>query len=179
MIFAFVGIILIFLLFNTFSFFQTATKVLSIRFETANLNEGGMEGVLIDRFLGGLYSALKNSMNKPIFGYGLGMGTQAGSMLIKGQQGFYFGEGEWARLVGEIGPIMGLGVILIRVALGIEIAFFSFKKMVKGNILSWILLSSGLLILVQGQWGQPTSLGFSAIVGGLMIASLNFEEKPS
>jgi len=36
-----------------------------------------------------------------------------------------------------------------------------------------MLLSFALLIIPQGQWAQPTSLGFSTLIGGLMIACFN------
>jgi hypothetical protein len=115
---------------------------------------------------------VKDAGKFPFFGYGLGLGTNVGSMLTKGEVVYLIAEDEWARLIGELGPFMGLLVILLRIGLSVRIAFGAYAKLVKGDLLPWMLLSFGLLILPQGQWGQPTSLGFSALIGGLMLASL-------
>jgi hypothetical protein len=66
---------------------------------------------------------------------------------------------------------MGLTVILLRLQLVFKILVISFRKMVDGNLLPWMLLSFGFLLLAQGGWAQPTSLGFSTLVTGLLLAS--------
>jgi hypothetical protein len=40
-----------------------------------------------------------------------------------------------------------------------------------------MLISDCFLLLAQGQWGQPTALGFSVFVGGLVLASLRDDEE--
>jgi hypothetical protein len=72
--------------------FQTATGAFTSRFEVANEAEGGLEGVLIDRYLGGMIGAI-TEVRDYFFGYGLGMGTNVGSMLLTGGQGFLISEG--------------------------------------------------------------------------------------
>src|SRR6202012_2156167 len=52
--------------------FQTATDVFSSRFVDANKTEGGIIGVLGDRYLGGMITAILNSGNLPFWGYGIG-----------------------------------------------------------------------------------------------------------
>lgn len=159
-------------------FFQTATEVFTARFTSASEIEGGLDGTLINRFLGGLINALATSGEQPFFGSGLGMGTNAGAKLLTGSsQTFLIAEGEWGRLVGEMGPLLGITVILIRLLICTKIAILSYKKIFVGDLLPWMLLSFGLLVVVQGQWAQPTVLGFSTIIGGLMIASLKKPEK--
>lgn len=165
------GSIVLALLSNT-SYFQTAFGAFSSRFETANEVEGGLQGVLIDRYMGGMFGALAQSGDKPFFGYGLGMGTNVGAMLLTGKQVFLIAEGEWGRLIGEMGPLLGVAVVLIRVSLTIRIAFAAYRKMIAGDLLPWILASFGLMNLAQGGWAQPTSLGFGTLIGGLMMASL-------
>jgi len=81
-------------------------------------------------------------------------------------------EGEWGRLIGEYGPLMGLMTIFFRLKLSAQIALASYQKMVEGNILPWVLLSIVLLNIPQGQWAQPSSLGFAVLAAGLTIASL-------
>ena len=176
MIVAGIGIIILVAILSTTSFFQTATGAFTSRFESASEFEGGVQGTLGDRFLGGLAESLFGSHGIPIFGYGLGMGTNVGSMLLSGSVVFLIAEGEWGRLIGEMGPILGIGVILLRIGLSIKIFTACYKKIKKGDLLPWILLSFGLLNILQGQWGAPTSLGFCTLIGGLMIASLHIKQ---
>jgi hypothetical protein len=158
---------------SQFSFFSTAVEAFTNRFDGANESEGGVHGVLVDRYLGGLVGAISNSSNQPFWGYGIGMGTKVGSMLLSGKTIFLISEEEWGRLVGEMGPLMGLSVIFIRIALSFKMAVSSFKALSLDNMLPWVLLSFGILSVPQAQWAQPTSLGFSILIGGLIIASFN------
>jgi hypothetical protein len=119
-----------------------------------------------------MIEAIKNSSTLPFFGAGIGMGTNVGSSLLTGTTTFLISEGEWGRLIGEMGPIMGILIIVIRLHLSAKLAFAGYKKIATGNLLPWLLLSFGLLVIPQGPWGQPTTLGFSVLTGGLIIASL-------
>ena len=155
------------------SFFQTATAAFSTRFELASNAEGGVEGVLLDRYLGGMIGALKESSRMSFWGSGLGIGTNVGSMLLTGEQVFLISEGEWGRVIGELGPLMGLAIIFLRLSLSAKITAASYNKLAKNDLLPWMLLSYGLLMIPQSQWAQPTALGFSTMIGGLLLASLN------
>ncbi|MDQ6763766.1 MAG: hypothetical protein M3015_14215 [Bacteroidota bacterium] len=156
--------------------FQKGTEAFTARFETANKSEGGLTGVLGDRYLGGMIGALENSSEQNFFGYGIGMGTNVGSMLLTGKTTFLISEEEWGRLIGELGPIMGIALIFFRLQICLIIGLACYRKLKYGNILPWILLSIVLLYIPQGQWAQPTILGFSVLVGGLAIASLKEPE---
>jgi hypothetical protein len=155
------------------AFFEHAMDTFFSRFTDASNVEGGIEGTLGDRFLGGLISAIKNSGQLPFFGYGLGMGTNVGSQLLAGSRHFLLHEEEWGRIIDEQGPLMGQAVVFIRVALAIRLAFEAYKNLIKGDMLPWMLLSFGFLAVAQGNWSQPTSLGFCTLIGGLIIASFN------
>jgi hypothetical protein len=124
-----------------------------------------------DRFLGGLVSSLLGAAEQPFFGYGLGMGTNVGSVLLTGSSAFLISEGEWGRLTGELGPLMGLIVIFIRFGLALKIAIACYKRLTIGDLLPWLLISNGLLQIMQGQWAQPTGLGFCVLSVGIVIAS--------
>ncbi|WP_235954855.1 hypothetical protein [Cyclobacterium salsum] len=176
---ALIGLALLLLILAQVNLFQTATEVFTARFENANSSEGGVEGVLLDRYLGGLAGAILEGAegDMPFFGYGIGMGTNVGSMLLTGEMTFLIAEGEWGRLIGEIGFLMGFIIILVRIMFALKLTLASFNQMFQGNYLPWMLLSFALLIIPQGQWAQPTSLGFSTLIGGLMIASLRNSEK--
>ncbi len=167
-----VGMIIALIILSNTSTFQTATEAFSSRFEAANATEGGLKGVIGDRYLGGMLGAIQNSSGESFFGFGIGMGTNVGSMLLTGKIKFLISEGEWGRLIGELGPIMGMAIIFLRLKLCTDIGRASYRKLVKGSLLPWILLSFVLLNVPQGQWAQPSILGFSIFVGGLAIASL-------
>jgi hypothetical protein len=171
MIFIVVGTIFVLVLLSFTHYFHNAVEAFTVRFETANKSEGGVNGVLLDRFLGGMVGALSDSNKQPFFGYGIGMGTNVGSTILSGGRFFLISEGEWGRLIGELGPVMGLAVILIRLTLAIKIFIASFKSMIGSDLMPWLLLSFGLLLLAQGGWAQPTSLGFCTLITGLIIAS--------
>lgn len=172
MILAVLGTVGVLSILSQTSFFQTSTGAFTERFTSANESEGGLEGIFVDRFLGGLIGAITGSADLPFFGYGLGMGTNVGAQLLTGERAFLISEGEWGRVIGELGPLLGLLVILIRVSLTAEVVVACYKKLRIGDLLPWLLLSYGLITLSQGGWAQPTSLGFCILISGLMMASL-------
>lgn len=152
--------------------FTKITKPILSRFDNAASAEGGVKGTLGTRFLGGMGIAIANSFDQPFFGYGTGMGTNVGSTLLAGKISYLISEEEWGRLLGELGPFMGLIIVFIRVGLVIKIALAAIARMSRNDMLPWLLLAYGSLILAEGQWSQPTSLGFSVIMGGLMLAAV-------
>jgi hypothetical protein len=172
-LFASFGAIILIIILSQVSFFKTSIEAFTDRFETANEIEGGVQSVLADRYLGGLIGALTESGTQPLFGHGIGMGTNVGSNLLTGGSAFLISEGEWGRLIGEMGPYLGILAIFIRLGFSFEITKASFRKLGLNDFLPWMLLSFGLLTVPQAQWAQPTSLGFSTMIGGLMIAALN------
>jgi hypothetical protein len=176
-IFGAIGVIIVLNIFSHQSFFQTATGAFTNRFEEAGEAEGGVKGVLLDRFLGGLVGSLFYGLPTPVFGYGIGMGTNFGSMLLTGGKTFLISEGEWGRLIGELGPIMGIALIFIRLSICIKMFVAGYQKLALNDLLPWMLLSFSLLSIAQGGWAQPTALGFCAISGGLTLASLQGNKK--
>jgi hypothetical protein len=167
----------VFVLLSFTSYFHTATMAFTARFESANTAEGGLDGVLLDRFLGGSIEAIRLSVNQPFFGYGIGMGTNVGSTLLSGGRWFLISEGEWGRIIGEIGPVLGLAIIFLRMKLAISLVYQSFMKLRSGLLLPWIMTSCGCLLVAQGGWAQPTSLGFCTLTAGLILASLKETKK--
>lgn len=173
MLFALMGVFLLFFVVSKLSFFSTAFEVFTNRFENATESEGGLKEVFLDRFLGGMLGALTGNNALPFFGYGSGMGTNVGSKLLTGGNDFLIAEGEWGRVVGEFGPLLGLMIILIRLSFCIQLTAACFRKLLLNDFLPWLLLSFGLIIILQGQWAQPATLGFAVLVGGLILSALN------
>lgn len=167
-----IAAICLFFILGNFSFFETAKIAFTERFTIASSVEGGIEGTIVDRFLGGLIGAVTD-VKASFSGLGLGMGTNAGAQLMSGNREFLISEGEWGRLIGEMGYVLGIIAIIIRGSLVIELLKDSWNSIKFGNILPWMLMSFGAVNILQGQWAQPTALGFSVFIGGIVIAALN------
>jgi len=170
------GFSVIALLLSLFDLFSIGVEAFSTRLERANTAEGGIESVFLDRYLGGLINALSSSTNQPFLGYGLGYGTNVGSNILTSKRSFLISEGEWGRLIGELGPVLGLGMIFIRVMMTFKLSSWSWNYLQRNDILPWIILSFTLFVLPQGGWSQPTSQGFCVLVSGLLIASFKSDD---
>lgn len=144
------------------------------RFETANEIEGGVDGVIGDRYVGGLLSSLIN-FNTPVFGYGIGLGTNVGAKAMGGNM-YSFGfnaENEWSRIIGECGLLFGLIIISVRLLFSIEMWKRSYNRLAKRfDLLPWMLSAGMMLTVPQGQWSIPTNLGFCILFGGLTLAAV-------
>ena len=167
-----VGACLVLLALSQVSVLQTPIEAFMSRFTAASDVEGGLRGSLGDRYLGGMLGALADSSQQPFFGYGIGIGTNAGSALLTGGRSFLISEGEWGRLIGEMGPWLGIGIIFIRLALCVKFTVAGYQRLLRDDLLPWILLGNALLLVPQAQWSQPTALGFSTLICGLLIAVL-------
>jgi hypothetical protein len=174
MLLAITGIVIAIMLLNRLDFFQKSTEALVARYTDASVSEGGLQGTLGNRFIGGLFGAVQET-DQPFFGYGIGMGTNVGAKLLTGDVEFLIAEEEWGRLIGEMGTVMGLIVIIIRLSFCIKAAWLSFKRLAVNDILPWMILSMAFVFIAQSQWAQPTTLGFSTLIGGLLISSLKIE----
>ena len=176
----FFGFALITILFLNFKGLEDQINAFSTRFTTANEGEGGLKGVFIDRFLGGLVGSFSSLEDKyVVFGQGIGMGTNVGSQLLSGKLAFLIAEGEWGRVIGESGMILGFLIVFLRIYMSFNIILKCYNRLKYGDALSWMMMSFGFLVLLQGLWGQPTSLGFYVLIGGLVLASLKNRKKES
>ena len=151
--------------------FKEGTEVLSIRWEAASAAESA-EGGILGRTLNSLISPLRTLGGIPLFGHGLGVGTNVGATLLTGQAQFLLSEGEWGRVLMEMGSAMGLSFILFRVCLTIWLARLSIRCAVAGNILPLLLFSACAVNIINGQIAQPTTLGFTALGSGLCLATI-------
>jgi hypothetical protein len=164
------------ILLSKMAVFSTALEAFSVRFENASEYEGGLKGTLGNRFLGSMTGSFSNFVDLPFWGYGMGMGTNTGSQLLTGKVNFLIAEEEWPRLIGEMGTLLGIFAIMIRVGLSIKITAACYRKLKLNESLAWMVLSFEILLLVKGQLGQPVSLGFFTLGGGLVIAALKSDK---
>lgn len=151
--------------------------VFTSRFESASNAEGGIEGVVGDRYLGGLLGGLINE-NVPLWGFGMGLGTNVGAQLAGGTGGmfsFFNGEGEWGRITNESGLLLGWGIIAVRLMITVSVFWKAYLMLRQHrDMLSWVLVAGVLLTFPQGQMGIPTNLGFCVILAGFALSATKF-----
>jgi hypothetical protein len=168
-------LLLAILLLSKSSFVETPIKALTTRFQEADSFEGGVGNTAM-RLLADIDVPLRQ-LDFPFFGYGIGMGTNVGAKLLTGSsETFLVAEGEWGRVIGEMGIILGSLVLLIRFGVTYRVVVACYKKLIENDLLPWMLLSISLQSFTQAQWAQPATLGFSILAMGLTIASLNATE---
>ena len=143
---------------------------------TARFGEAGGSAGIWPRVFGVFMVPIHVSGSAPLFGYGLGYGTNAGAALASSNQ-FVLGEGEWERVIGESGPIMGNLFILWRIAFLIFLFRLALREIQSGNVLPLLLLSAAGPLILNGPFGQPTTLGFAVLGGGLCLAATRLDEE--
>lgn len=155
-------------------FFKEGVQILSDRFTAAaEETDKTIAGGLLERMASGFSEGILLVGRAPIGGYGLGIGTNGGAKFLTGRFMFLLTEGEWGRVVLESGPILGVAFLAWRTILTIYLGIFSFRHLRRGEILPIMLYCAGFLSLLNGQFGQPTNLGFACFVCGLCLAAGN------
>jgi hypothetical protein len=176
MVLAALSLIILLALLSNVGFIGTAVEALTTRFSNASDSEGGIDDTIANRIGAGILEPFQNS-NLPFFGFGLGMGTNAGAQLLTGRPDeFLIAEGEWGRLIGEMGAIMGMTLIILRMSICLTLLIGAFKQIKLNNLLPWMLVSICFQSLAQGQWAQPTALGFGIVMSGFAIAAFTQED---
>ncbi|HEY1583100.1 MAG TPA: hypothetical protein VGF73_08380 [Chthoniobacterales bacterium] len=158
--------------------FRQGIGILSDRF-TESADEISVVGGLVDRTLGGFTEGLMVVNRVPLGGYGLGVGTSGGASFLTGQASFLLAENEWSRILLESGPILGLAFLIWRCAITFKIGIFSIRQVRVGNTMPLFLFSAGLFVVLQGPFGQPTSLGFAVVFAGLCLAARPVTDGPA
>lgn len=157
---------------NQLTFFNDATDAFAARWESATSEEkGGVREAILMRTLRDMSNPFIYAGSLPLTGYGLGTGTQAGAQLISGERGFTYAEGEWGRIMAELGPLLGTLYIALRVALTIYLGRLALRQVSRGNFLPWLIFASSFMLIINGQWSQQTSLGFAVLGAGLLLCA--------
>ena len=153
-------------------FMREGMDVLSERFtSSAEVAETTVVGGLIERVIQEFTEPFSYILKIPLTGYGLGLGTAGGARFLVGQGTFLLSENEWVRIVAESGPLLGLGFIIVRIALTGKLLLASLRALKAGEVLSILLFSTAFLGVLNGQLGQPTTLGFTVVLAGLCLAA--------
>ena len=156
--------------------FQEGIMVHTARFGESG---GGVKHGIIERALADYLDGIYAVEGTPFFGMGLGLGTNAAAGMLGGGRGFLLAEGEWARVVKEGGPIFGFGFLLLRVGITAYLGIVAAAALERKKPLGLLLFSTSFLLVLQGQFGQPTALGFAVFGAGLCLAAANEEREPA
>ncbi|MEI7957586.1 MAG: hypothetical protein WCI40_00640 [Verrucomicrobiota bacterium] len=150
--------------------FQEGMMVHTSRFGESG---GGVQHGIIERALADYLDGFRAVPDTPLFGFGLGIGTNAGAGMLSGGRGFLLAEGEWSRVVKETGPVLGLGFLFLRVAIAFYLGLIAMAAFGRMQPLPLLIFSSSFLLVLSGQFGQPTALGFAVFGAGLCLAASN------
>lgn len=168
--------LLIIILQNYTEIFNLSTEVFMSRVDAANQGGSIKESIFLRAF-NEFMDPLINLLEQPLVAGNLGLGTNAGAQLFSGKSGtFLISEGELGRLGGEQGLIFGGSLVALRIFLAISFAIQSWRLPQEQKLLPFTLCGAACLAIAQGQWAQPTVLGFGVLMGGLVLACLKTEE---
>jgi O-antigen ligase len=157
--------------------FKEGVNVMATRFnEVAEQTNESVARGIVGRVFSELTDAAYIWTKSPWWGYGLGIGTNAGANILTGHSVFLLTEGEWPRIELESGRVLGVAYILWRVALVGYVFVLCIRVLKRGNLLPIFLFAAGFVSMFNGQFGQPTILGFAVITLGLTLAAMNSPE---
>lgn len=143
-------------------------ETLSARFTGAREAEG--------HFLGRVWRDFADPFQSlTLFGVGLGLGTNVGARLATGTIQYLVAEGEWGRILGESGIVAGLAYLVWRMGVALQLLAASIRAGRTGHPLPLLLLSCAGILMINGQFGQTTTLGFAVLGMGLTLAALKGE----
>lgn len=165
--------LIILALHNYSTIFSLGTEVFMDRVDTVNkVTGGGLKDSIFLRALNEFFGPIVELFDQPLFAGNLGMGTNAGAQMLTGKIAFLIGETEFSRIGGEQGIIFGGGLILLRIVFAISISVQSLKLSKEKKLLPFIICGAACIAIFQGQWAQPSILGYAVIMTGLVMASL-------
>jgi hypothetical protein len=155
--------------------FEEARMVFMDRWNTAAAEvEGDAWGSLTERVTTGFTSPFQMMMDQPFFGRGIGMGSNVAAKLLTGGMGFLLSENEWERAMQELGPLLGLGFVGLRVALWVHLLLVSWRALRReSDLLPLLLTAAGFSPIMLQQWSQATQLGFAVFIAGITLAAVN------
>ena len=137
----------------------------------------GFQTSIVDRALSDVLPPMDYILNGDLLmGEGVGYGTMMAQAYLTGKRNFALGESEWPRTLLEMGPIVGLIFIGMRVALCGRMVMVSLLALRRDNVLPILICVDSFLLVLNGQWGQPTTLGFAMFTAGLTFAAANLPD---
>ena len=159
-----------------FELFNLGLEVFLKRFENSSNSEGNVSGIAVNRVLGGMLNGFLSLLDQPLFSGNLGYGSNVGARLISGSRTFLAGESTFGQIAQEMGLVMGFIIISIRATLAFNLTIKSWFLNLKGYSLPWLILSNAFLSILSNSFNQPTTLGFTVLIGGILVASTKYQK---
>jgi hypothetical protein len=148
--------------------FQDGMEAFNARWENATTDQGGFKEAIVDRVMEGLFGAFGNVSGA---GCGTGFSTNVGQQLATQHTGFGAAEAEWGRLLYDNGFVLGFLMVGYRIALAGAIVLAAFRAWRRRSTISLVFAAACVLMVLNGQWGQTSSLGSAVIGAGLTLAA--------
>jgi len=148
--------------------FRDGMEAFTARWDNSTTDQGGFKEAILDRMIEGLFGAFGNVTGA---GCGTGFSTNVGQQLATQHTGFGAAEAEWGRLLYDNGFVLGSLLVLYRVALTVTVVFAALRAWRRRSTISLVFAAACLLAVLNGQWGQTTSLGSAVIGAGLTLAA--------
>jgi hypothetical protein len=159
--------------------FSDANESMTKRFSDANSGEGGAETSFILRTVSPVTNTLANSLDtNDWLGVGMGYGSNVASKLLTGDLVFLVAENEFPRLIGELGPPLGIAFMLFRFCLALVFLVKGLDRAREKDPLPWLLVPVVCATLVMGILEQPTEQGFMVVSVGFSLAALKRQQLP-
>lgn len=158
--------------------FQTGSDAFMSRWDLAAEEVGGDEVAdLTGRVTSIFYVPFRDLANAPFFGHGIGVGSSVGSQLLVGKRGFLLAEDEWDCIILELGPLLGLAFIALRIVLVVHLGLVAAKALKnRKDMMPTLIYAACAYLVLLGQWRQPTQLGFAVVGAGFLLAAAKREE---
>ncbi len=150
------------------SIFRDGMEAFSARWQGATTDEGGFKVAIVDRVLNDLFGSFEGVGYS---GLGTGYSTNVGQKMLTSEVGFGASESEWGRLLYDNGAILGGLMVCYRVALTFAIVSAAFRAWRRRSPLGLLFAAACCVIVLNGPWGQATTLGSAVIGGGLTLAA--------
>lgn len=133
--------------------------------------------VMTQRVGSGFTSAFTWSGRVPIFGLGVGISS---NLATEKKEFIAPVEGEWERVIYEVGPITGFLYLGFRAALALALLWYGFEALRAGNNVCLILASACFFDMLSGNFRQVTTAGYTFMSCGLCLAAMKaFSTKDS
>jgi hypothetical protein len=149
--------------------FKDGMEAFGTRWEAStSVDSGGFHEAIVTRTLDSLFGPFSGAGWS---GLGTGFSTNVGQKIITQEVGFGASEGEWGRLLYDNGFILGGLLVAYRIALAGAIVLASLRAWQRRSPQGLIFASAAFMLVLNGEWGQATSLGAAVIAGGLALAA--------
>ena len=136
---------------------------------TSEEDSGSTGGrVMTQRVGGGFASAFDWAGRVPIGGLGVGLSS---NLATEKKEFISPVEGEWERVIYEVGPITGFLYLGFRAAFALALIFYGIQALRTGDNVCLILASACFFDLLSGNVRQVTSCGYISVTCGLCVAA--------